>query len=133
LYSIDSGHQRANLASFDISTLIAALNSWEGQDGQGVTNNGDYSGAVVYALAASDNTKLYVGGNFSTVDGAAHPAIAAFDLSDQNVNLLADFASSDFADSDTIWSLAYNDGKVYAGGTFTQVNGNHFNNLGISG
>jgi hypothetical protein len=111
--SIDS-NPRVNLASYDISTKTAVLKSWE-QDTNG----------TVYAFATS-SAALYAGGIFSTVSGSAQPLIAAFDLN--SGSLINSFAPS-FTNAGTIRALEYDNNKVYAGGIFTSVNGNAFENL----
>jgi len=106
---------RVSLASYNISTPIATLNEWEKD-----TN----SDGIVRAFATSDDGKLFVGGQFSTINSLAQPVLAEFDSGD-----LVDAFAPGFADDDTIYALAYNDGKVYAGGLFTTVNSHPFENL----
>ena len=74
---------------------------------------------IVRVLALSpDKTKLYVGGEFTTVNGLARNRLAVFDassgalLSTFNVNL-----------GGPVYAIAATSSTVYVGGQFTQANG----------
>ena len=68
--------------------------------------------------ASPDGTKLYVGGDFTTVDGQARGHIAQFDLPGGTLN-------TTFKPSlnGGVRALATSGSTVYAGGPFTAVNG----------
>ncbi|ROR80757.1 PKD repeat-containing protein [Plantibacter flavus] len=73
----------------------------------------------VRSLAASpDGTRLYAGGQFTTVNGANRYRLAAFDLATQT--LVAGFAPSI---NSIVKSVAATNTTVYAGGQFTSAQG----------
>ena len=95
---------RANLLAYDITTgnLIPSFNH---------TLN-----AVGRSLAVSPNgDRLYVGGGFTTVDGATHTRIAAFDLTNGGA-LVTSFTGSA---NGTVFALAASNTTLYAGGSFS--------------
>lgn len=95
---------RPNLMSYDVTT--GAMTSWApAPDNQ------------VYAVAASpDGTRLYVGGQFTTVGGVTRQRIAAFDTA--TGTLLASFAPKL---NYIVKALAVTNTTVYAGGSFATV------------
>ena len=72
---------------------------------------------VGLALALDGGT-LYVGGNFTTVDGAARSKFCA--IPSANGNPVIDWNPNMNND---VWAIATDGANVYAGGTFTSVNG----------
>ncbi|UQX89374.1 PKD domain-containing protein [Jatrophihabitans telluris] len=98
---------RSNLLAYDITTgnLITSFN--HALNAQGL------------AIAASpDGTRLYVGGDFTTVDGVSHSRLAAFDLSTGGlVNSFAPLMGT------TVRAVAATNTTVYAGGDFSAVGG----------
>lgn len=94
---------RSNLLAFDLTTgnLITSFNHPLNAQGK--------------AIAASpDGSTLYVGGDFTTVDGVAHNHIVA-------INLPTNTVVSSFSDgvNGEVKSLAATNADVYAGGDFT--------------
>ncbi len=74
--------------------------------------------AQVRALAVSPDQKtLYVGGQFTTVNGSGRYRIAAFDLT--NGNLKGSFAP---VANSTVYGIATRGTKVYVGGYFSSIN-----------
>ncbi len=67
--------------------------------------------------ASPDGTKLYVGGDFTTVDGQARGRIAQFNVSDHKLPAFKPSLNSG------VRALATAGSTVYAGGSFTTVNG----------
>jgi hypothetical protein len=98
---------RANLLEFDIRTgaLITKFNHRLNAQGLVVT-------------ASPDNKRLYVGGQFTSVDGRVRHHIAAFDIA--TGALVPAFRPS--MDSN-VQAITATNTEVYAGGTFTSVNG----------
>jgi len=98
---------RTNLMAYDITTgaIVAGL--------------APSLNAQVRSLAASpDGTRLYVGGDFTTVNGVTHNRIAAFDTT--TGALISSFAPRLDA---TVKTLAVSNTAVYAGGLFSSANG----------
>jgi hypothetical protein len=97
---------RANLLAFDIRTgnLITTFN--HKLNAQGLT-----------IAASPDGTRVYVGGQFTTVDGVARSRIAAF-------NTATGALDPTFKPTmgNTVQSISATNTTVYAGGTFTTVN-----------
>ncbi|WP_273844793.1 WD40 repeat domain-containing protein [Rubrobacter calidifluminis] len=76
---------------------------------------------TVDALAASpDGTKIYAGGNFTTVDGEARSNLVALDAATGEVD--QSWTPSTNGTVDAI-AIAPDGGRVYVGGAFTSVNG----------
>ncbi|GAA3618465.1 PKD domain-containing protein [Microlunatus ginsengisoli] len=98
---------RANLMAYDIRTgaLITGFNHSLNGQGRVIT-------------ASPDGSRVYVGGEFTTVDGTTHNRIAAFDtatgalVTGFNANL-----------SGTVYALTASNTTVYAGGTFGSASG----------
>jgi hypothetical protein len=105
---------RANLLAYDITTGALVTRFDHSLNAQGL------------ALAVSPDRKhLYVGGDFTTVDGAAHSHLAAFDL--PSGALVAGFTAGP---DGKVKALAATDDKVYVGGQFaTSSNGATRSNL----
>ena len=106
-----------SLASLLSATPAVATTALE----PSVTFNGP-----VYALAQSGDT-LYVGGNFSSVDGQPRSNIAAVD--EQDGSLLATAPDTNGA----VYALAVAGSHLYAGGHFTTADGELVSNLAAFG
>ncbi len=104
---------RANLLAYDITTgaLVTSFNHTLNGQGRAIT-------------ASPDGTRLYVAGDFTSVDGAAHNRIAAFDIA--TGALVTGFTGSLNASTR---ALTASNTAVYVGGSFTIANGNTRNRL----
>ncbi|WP_307796544.1 LamG-like jellyroll fold domain-containing protein [Actinomadura barringtoniae] len=98
---------RANLLAFDLTTgnLVSSFN--HSLNGQGLR-----------VVASPDGTRVYVGGDFTTVDGQARSRIAAFDTA--TGALVPGFSPSV---SSRVRGIAATNSTVYFGGNFFNVNG----------
>jgi trimeric autotransporter adhesin len=98
---------RANLLEFDIRTgrLVTTFNHRLNAQGLVVT-------------ASPDGKRIYVGGQFTAVDGQARHHIAAFDTA--TGALVPAFRPSM---NSNVQAITATNTEVYAGGTFTSVNG----------
>ncbi|MGY1594183.1 PKD domain-containing protein, partial [Geodermatophilus sp. SYSU D00708] len=98
---------RANLLAFDIRTgaLITTFNHT--LNGQGRT-----------VVASPDGSRIYVGGDFTTVDGVARGHVAAFETA--TGRLVTGFAPTI---NKPVYSLLATKTTVYAGGDFTTAGG----------
>ena len=104
-----------NLAAIDVATGTVVRN-WRPQVTGGTT-------VSVRALAVK-NGKVYVGGNFTAVNGAARNNIAAVDAVSGAVDTR--FAPSITFTTSTVpyvFSLLPGDSQIYVGGEFNSVNG----------
>ncbi|CAN5125372.1 hypothetical protein BH09ACT1_BH09ACT1_13530 [soil metagenome] len=98
---------RSNLLAYNITTGVLSTTFVHSLNGQG------------RAIAASpDGTRLYVGGDFTTVDGATHTRIAAFNLTTNA--LITTFTASANA---IVRALAATNTSVFVGGEFTSASG----------
>jgi hypothetical protein len=97
---------RANLLAFDITTgkLITKFN--HKLNGQGLV-----------VRASPDGTRVYVGGQFTSVDGHARSRIAAFDTA---TGALTGFRPNV---AGTVEAITATNRTVFIGGTFTSVGG----------
>ncbi|MCU1438799.1 MAG: domain containing protein [Naasia sp.] len=97
---------RSNLMAFNLTT--GALLPWApGANG------------IVRSIAASpDGSRLYVGGDFTSIDGTGRSRIAALNPSSGAV--LADFRPSA---NNSVYAIATNGNTVYFGGSFTAIGG----------
>ena len=94
-------------------TRLAALSA---STGALVTSFNHTLNGNVRALALSPDKKtLYVGGEFTTVDGAARSRLAAFDVTSGSLLPWAPVANG------TVNALAASSSRVYAGGSFTRL------------
>ncbi len=98
---------RANLLAYDIRTGALLTSFRHSLNAQGLV-----------VTASPDGTRVYVGGDFTTVDGQARNRLAAFDTA--TGSLVASFHPSM---SSRVRALAATTSTVYAGGSFTTVNG----------
>ena len=100
---------RTNLLAYSLST--------------GVLNTGfkpTLNNAVHVLALSPDNTRLYVGGEFTTVNGSSRSYIVAFDTS--NGQVVTTFKASL---NGPVRALAVTSSTVYVGGSFSQANGNN--------
>ncbi len=98
---------RANLLAFDLTTgaLVTSFNHTLNGQGRTIT-------------VSPDGSRIYVGGDFTTVDGVARGHIAAF--STATGALVPGFAPTT---NGAVYSLAATANTVYAGGSFTSAGG----------
>jgi hypothetical protein len=98
---------RNNLLAYDITTgnLITSFN--HSLNAQGL-----------YVTASPDGSRVYVGGDFTTVDGQSRGHLAAFDTA--TGGLVPGFAPST---SSTVMTIAATNTTVYVGGDFTSAGG----------
>jgi PKD repeat protein len=98
---------RANLLAYDIRTG-ALISAWA------PTTNGD----VLSIVPSPDNTRLYIGGSFTTVNGQTRNRIAALDRA--TGNLIGSFQPKPDA---TVRAIAATSETVYFGGLLSAVGG----------
>ncbi|RFS84681.1 hypothetical protein D0T12_14160 [Actinomadura spongiicola] len=98
---------RNNILAFDLTTgnLVTSFN--HSLNGQGLR-----------VAASPDGKRVYVGGEFTTVDGKAHSRLAAFDTA--TGKLVDAFAPRV---SNVVRGIAATNSTVYFGGNFFNVNG----------
>ncbi|WUH98845.1 PQQ-like beta-propeller repeat protein [Spirillospora sp. NBC_00431] len=119
---------RQNLAAFNATTgeplpwspeaegvPFTSTNPQNGCDNLG--NNQWNCDAVRELKASPDGSRLYIGGDFTKINGQARRRIAAFNLPDGTLNSF----SHDL--NNAVRALAVSDTSVYAGGYFTTVDG----------
>jgi PKD repeat protein len=96
---------RGNLLAYDIRTgsLITSFNHSLNAQGRGIT-------------ASPDGARVYVGGEFTQVDGQTHNRVAAFSTS--TGALLTSFLGSVDA---TVYALTASNSVVYVGGAFSSA------------
>jgi hypothetical protein len=97
---------RGNVLAFDITT------------GNLTSFNHTLNGQGRRIVASPDGKRVYVGGDFTTVDGKAHSRLAAFDTA--SGKLVAGFNP---AVSARVSGIAATNSSVYFGGNFFNVNG----------
>lgn len=93
--------------------LAISVTSGEVVPGFNASTNGD----VRAVAAASDGSRIYIAGNFTTVNGQPRNHLAALTPSGQ---LVPDFAPDV---NGPVYGLTVAGSTVYAGGTFTQISG----------
>jgi PKD repeat protein len=101
---------RSYLLAYDINTGVLDTTFAPTLNGQ------------VRALSLSpDGKRLYVGGDFTTINGGTRNRIAAFDINgDQSATLATGFlASADYS----VYAIASTNAKVYIGGDFNSARG----------
>jgi hypothetical protein len=108
----------SNVAAINVKTG-AAISTWRpkvsGKD------------AVVRSLAVK-NGKVYIGGNFTAVEGKPRKNLAAVGAYTKAV-VLSPFAPQVGGDTSYVFALEAGDRKLYAGGGFQKVNGAPRTNL----
>ena len=108
----------SNVAAINVKTG-AAISTWRpkvsGKD------------AVVRSLAVN-NGKVYIGGNFTAVEGKPRKNLAAVGAYTKAV-VLSPFAPQVGGDNSYVFALEAGDRKLYAGGGFSKVNGAPRKNL----
>jgi hypothetical protein len=107
-----------NVAAINVKTG-AAIHTWRPD----VTG----SNAVVRSLAVK-NGKVYIGGNFTAVEGKPRKNLAAVGAYTKVV-VLSPFAPQVGGDNSYVFALEAGDSKLYAGGGFSKVNGAPRKNL----
>jgi hypothetical protein len=98
---------RKNLLAYSLTTGNLITTFARGLNAQGIV-----------VARSPDGSRLYVGGDFTTVDGAPHVRIAAFNTA--TGALIASFAPSFNA---RVKAIAATNTTVYVGGSFTTANG----------
>ncbi|HEX3732503.1 MAG TPA: hypothetical protein VHU91_06245, partial [Mycobacteriales bacterium] len=131
---------RKNMAAFDAKTgallpfshnftaATATAGRGERPDSSCTVNwtTRSYTCDTVYEIRKSpDGKTIYVGGDFTKVDDAAHSKLAAFNVADNSLNATFKPAGTDRR----VRSLAVSDSAVYAGGIFTKFGGQARNKL----
>jgi PQQ-like domain len=98
---------RGNIMAFDLTTGKLSTAFAHSLDGQGLR-----------IVASPDGKRVYVGGDFTKVDGKAHNHLAAFDTS--TGALIDSFAPNVH---NRVRAIAATNSTVYVGGNFFNVNG----------
>ncbi|MEU6747596.1 hypothetical protein ABZ914_15395 [Spirillospora sp. NPDC046719] len=98
---------RANIMAFDLTTGKLSTTFVHTLDGQGLR-----------IIASPDGSRVYVGGDFTQVDGKPHGHLAAFDTT--TGALIDSFAPNVH---NRVRAIAATDSTVYVGGNFFNVNG----------
>lgn len=75
---------------------------------------------AVYDITYNKN-KIFIGGAFSTVNGSARTALAAFNLSGTLVATNLNLTKNGSINYVSVWSLFANDSTIYAGGDFDKA------------
>lgn len=103
---------RTHLLAYDITTgnLITGFNHTLNAQGRAIT-------------ASPDGTRVYVGGDFTTVDGQTRNRIAAFSTVDGSLLSWNGGAAA------SVRALAVTDSTVYAGGVYSSAMGNNRSRL----
>jgi len=97
---------RNNLMSYNLKTGV--MTSWAP----------NVNGSIRTITASPDGSRLYIGGEFTSVNGLGRYRVAAFNTSDGSlVSSFAPVAGS------SVFSLAATNSVVYMGGWFTTMNG----------
>ena len=106
-----------NNAGFSQGLAIWSSGSWYSIGAVAGTN------AIVNALVFDGNTRVYMGGQFYSVGGVSATNIAYYDYNDGFVHPLG------LGLNNTVNALAYGNGMIYAGGTFTQSGATPLNHV----
>lgn len=107
-----NGMPRRHLASFNLSD--GTLTDWAPE----VIKAGASNNLRVYAILATAN-KLYVGGDFSQIDGQSRNNLAAYDITG-TLPQLTNWTPDPGA---VVTALASSSDKLYVGGSFLQIAG----------
>jgi Domain of unknown function (DUF5122) beta-propeller len=108
----------SNVAAINVKTG-AAIRTWSPK----VTGRA----AVVHSLALK-NGKVFIGGNFTTVEGKPRKNLAAVGTYTKAV-VLSPFSPQVGGDNSYVFALEAGESKLYAGGGFSKVNGAPRKNL----
>ncbi len=108
----------SNVAAINVETG-AAIRTWRPQ----VTGDG----AVVRSLAVKDGL-VYIGGNFTAVEGEPRRNLAAVSANTASV-ILSPFAPQVGGATSYVYALEADGSKLYAGGGFSKVDGEPRKNL----
>jgi hypothetical protein len=108
----------SNVAAINVETG-AAIRTWRPR----VTGDG----AVVRSLVVK-NGRVYIGGNFTAVEGEPRKNLAAVGANTAAVRLLP-FAPQVGGDTSFVYALEADDSKLYVGGGFSKINGKPRKNL----
>ncbi len=108
----------SNVAAINVKTG-APIRTWRPEV------SGD--GAVVRSLAVK-NGRIYIGGNFTAVEGQQRKNLAAVAADTAKTNLLP-FDPQVGGDTSYVYALEADGSKLYAGGGFSKVNGQPRRNL----
>jgi hypothetical protein len=109
----------SNVAAINVETG-AAIRTWRPE----VTGDD----AVVRSLAVK-NGKVFIGGNFTAVEGKPRKNLAAVSANTKKAVRLLPFAPQVGGDTSYVFALEAGDRKLYAGGGFSKVNGAPRKNL----
>ena len=112
-------HKVSNVAAINVETG-AAIRTWRPE----VTGDD----AVVRSLAVK-NGKVFIGGNFTAVEGKPRKNLAAVSANTKKAVRLSPFAPQVGGDTSYVFALEAGDRKLYAGGGFSKVNGAPRKNL----
>ena len=109
----------SNVAAINVETG-AAIRTWRPE----VTGRD----AVVRSLAVKKG-KVFIGGNFTAVEGKPRKNLAAVSANTKKAVRLSPFAPQVGGDTSYVFALEAGDRKLYAGGGFSKVNGAPRKNL----
>jgi hypothetical protein len=107
---------------------VAAINVKTGTPIRGWRPRVSGDGAVVRSLALK-NGRVYIGGNFTAVDGKPRKNLAAVDANTAGGGSLLPFDPNVGGDTSYVYALEAGGSKLYAGGGFSKVNGEPRRNL----
>jgi uncharacterized delta-60 repeat protein len=94
---------------------IARLNTTTGAiDSSFNAGGAGFNGGTVYALRQAPDGKYYAGGGYSSYNGVSRRGIARLN---SDGSLDTTFSGPAFVSGDTVYALALQNGKVYAGGS----------------
>src|SRR5918998_443834 len=113
-----ASHEVSNLAAINVKTGNA-IGTWRPEV--------DGKDAVVRSLAVQ-NGKVFIGGNFTTVEGKPRKNLAAVGAYTKTV-VLSPFKPEVGGDASYVFALEAGDRKLYAGGGFSKVDGAPRKNL----
>lgn len=117
-FSDVAGEPRTGLASIDISTGL--ITSWS----PSVMMSTEVSGRVF--SMASDDTAIYVGGNFLYINGVFCRHLAKIDINTGNLITFPDISST----VAYVFALERNGSSLFVGGSFNNISGVSRSNIG---